>query len=123
MKYILMVFSLLFFASCGGNGSIIGTPIKIGSLEVAEHDFPRQMTWEEANNACNSLGDGWRLPTEDELILIFQNKRDVGAFDDKQWLWSSTEDAYGDVFVQYYSGGQSYLKKDLRFNVRAVRVQ
>ena len=39
---------------------IIGNPIKSGNVEIAEHDFPTQMTWHEAKSACAALGDCWR---------------------------------------------------------------
>jgi len=43
--------------------------IKIDSLEVLAKDIG-QMTWNDANSACDSIGEGWRLPTLDELNLI-----------------------------------------------------
>ena len=60
--------------------SIVGTPIRIGNLEVAQNDFPNQMNWSEAKRACIELGSGWRLPTIDELNLICKNKDKIGGF-------------------------------------------
>ena len=37
---------------------IIGKPVKIGNLLVAENDFPIGMMWDDANKACRSLGKG-----------------------------------------------------------------
>ena len=51
--------------------SIIGKPIKIGKLEVAQNDFPKTMFWNDAVKACTDLGKGWRLPTKDELNLLY----------------------------------------------------
>ena len=34
--------------------------------ELNCHRYGRLYTWESAQRACQSLGDGWRLPTEDE---------------------------------------------------------
>ena len=60
------------------NNKIIGIPIKIGSLEIAQSDFPNEMNWQSAKNACSNLGKGWRLPNNDELNLLFQNKDNIG---------------------------------------------
>jgi hypothetical protein len=43
--------------------------IKIDSLEFLAKDIG-QMSWNDANSACDSIGEGWRLPTLDELNLI-----------------------------------------------------
>jgi antitoxin component YwqK of YwqJK toxin-antitoxin module len=56
---------------------IIGNPFRLGSIEVAEFDFPvyagRMFNLEFLNNTCASLGEGWRLPTKDELKLIYDS--------------------------------------------------
>ncbi|MFN5458479.1 MAG: hypothetical protein ACK5AY_01090, partial [Bacteroidota bacterium] len=46
--------------------------IKETQLEIAENDFPNWMNWKDANNACESLGPDWRLPTSDELSAIYE---------------------------------------------------
>jgi hypothetical protein len=38
-------------------------------LEIAPSDL-KPMTWVNAFNACKSKGEGWRLPTQRELLLI-----------------------------------------------------
>jgi hypothetical protein len=90
----LLFIPLLFVCSMviGQSSEIIGTPIKIGKLEVAKNDFPNtsKIIWSDAKNACASLGKGWRLPTKDELTLMFENKDKIGGFANT-WYWSSTE--------------------------------
>jgi len=34
--------------------------------ELNCRQYGRLYTWESARQACKSLGDGWRLPTDDE---------------------------------------------------------
>ena len=46
---------------------IIGTKVKIDKLEIAQNDFPEEMDWDTAIQACLDLGDGWKLPTDKEL--------------------------------------------------------
>ncbi len=53
--------------------------IKIGNLEVMTEDLGR-MTWDDAKEACANLGDGWRLPTKDELNILYENKHKIVIF-------------------------------------------
>ena len=39
-------------------------------LQVAFKDLENKMTWDEANSACVKLGEGWRLPSLDELKIM-----------------------------------------------------
>jgi hypothetical protein len=72
------------------SASIIGKPIRIGNLEVAQNDFPAPMNWYDAKKACADLGNGWRLPTKDELNIIYKNKDKIGGFASSAY-WSSSE--------------------------------
>jgi hypothetical protein len=72
------------------HNDIIGIPIKIDSLEVAQYDFPEKMSWQSAGSACDSLANGWRLPTEDELKILYNNKDKTRCLGDWNY-WSSNE--------------------------------
>ena len=101
---------------------IIGNTIKIENIEVAEKDFPKNMNWEDAKKACEALGNGWRLPTKDELNILYQNKDKIGGFAGSYYYWSSTEDGYGVAWIQNFSnGGQDYNGKSVPVSVRAVK--
>jgi hypothetical protein len=103
------------------SASIIGKPVRIGNLEVAQNDFPKTMRWNDAVKACTDLGNGWRLPTKYELNLIYLNKDKIGGFINIGY-WSSMEVGYDAVWRQnFYNADQSYVGKDLALNVRAVR--
>ena len=43
-------------------------------IELYTNTIETYMTWEEANLYCVELGHGWRLPTKDELIYMFNNE-------------------------------------------------
>ena len=90
------------------NHPVIGKSIIIGNLEIAEHDFPKLLDWDNAKNACASLGDGWRLPTKEELNILFKNKEKIGGFVHDLY-WSSTKDLsateYTGVWMQYFRDG------------------
>ena len=99
MKKLITILLVTVLTSCGTPPKsntdyihIIGEPIKIGNLEIAQYDFPVAMTWEEANPACFELGLGWRLPTRDEFNILYQNKKKIGGFNNQELYryWSST---------------------------------
>jgi hypothetical protein len=91
----------------------------INGLEVS--DNLGLMSWHEAIVACKSLGPGWRLPTKDELNMLYENKEEIGGFA-FNFYWSSTEfdnlTAWRQVFA---SGTQSTNYKLYASYVRAVR--
>jgi hypothetical protein len=64
--------------------------IVIKNLEVASHDFPKLMTYNEAVAACAELGDGWRLPTIRELNKMRKKTKKLVGFSSSNY-WSSTE--------------------------------
>ena len=121
MKKLLFI-PFLFICSMviGQSSKIIGTPIEIGSLEVAQYDlYP--MNWNDAKKACAVLGNGWRLPTKDELNLVYLNKDKIGGFANN-YYWSSTEFDIDVAWVQnFFQGYENYGTKLNRYYVRAVR--
>jgi hypothetical protein len=91
-------------------------------FEVDQHDLPKAMTWKEAKQTFAELGDGWRLPTKDELNLMYINKVVIGGFANDNY-WSSTEFNNFNAWFQYFGdGSQNYVSKDCAYlNVRVVR--
>ena len=104
------------------SNKVIGTPIKIGKLEVAQNDFPNPFNWDDAKKACAELGDGWRLPTKDELNILFKNKVKIGGFSSNHYL-SSNDGDEGLAWDQTFDDGyQDFADMNDDCNVRAVRV-
>lgn len=101
---------------------VLGTPIKLEKLEIAKHDFPDEMDRQDALEACKSLGEGWRLPTKEELNFIYQNKKKIGGFKAERY-WSSSEHSNSDYgwAHNFVKGNEFYNYKELTYNVRAVR--
>lgn len=100
--------------------SIIGKPFKIDNLVVAQYDFPSMMNWKDAKKACETLGNGWRLPTIDELNILYKNKDKIGCSAVVSY-WSSMElDNF--AWAQFFGNGfeHDYIKND-PYYVRAVR--
>ena len=105
---------------------------KIG-LEVMSEDLG-EFNWEDAKKACADLGDGWRLPTKEELILLYGKKDEIGNFvpQDYEYIaktyWSSTDASYEDEYsyqlayaVDFVSGKVKTPTHPNTLKVRAVR--
>jgi hypothetical protein len=92
MKFFLLLPVLLVTIFCFAQDAkkIIGKPIKIDNLLVAQKDFPDEMEWDEAKKSCQALGSGWRLPTKTELRILYKNRYKIGGFRNT-FYWSSSE--------------------------------
>ena len=116
----------------------VGETLIFNDLEIMSEDLD-DMLWINATEACKKLGEGWRLPTQDELLLIYQNKEKIGGFhfgDNTYWdaqqsnnysasYWSSTEDVSNDHdwawSISFNVGSKSCSGKNGASYVRAVR--
>jgi len=79
MKYIAIILSLMFAileTSCYAQRLTI--QVDGSSIQVANKDLPYQMTWREAMNACDKLGNGWRIPNKKELEAMFEQLHQQG---------------------------------------------
>ena len=102
--------------------NIIGKPVKIGNLIICQYDFPEQMYWDDAVKACKALGDGWRLPNEDEIEYLNQNKVVIGGFNNSIYWMSRNFTAY-DFKLQAYlniTGKTADGKPTMKESVRAI---
>jgi len=114
--------TLLYEKSTISNSSSNNSSVKIGNLEVMTKDLG-EMNWDDAMKACASLGDGWRLPTKDELNILYQNKDKIGGFDNN-YYWSSTECVSQSMFTCDFGSHDAYFtgKWNIdKYSVRAVR--
>lgn len=108
-----------------------GETKRIGKLEFMTKNLSEdKMGWDEAKRACEALGDGWRLPTKEELLLLCEAKDHIGG--GGKWglsggFWSSTEyyrlDKNDMAYWVDFSGcyANKSLKNGSRNYVRAVR--
>ena len=108
------------FSSVHAQANIIGKPIPIPiqyTLQIAQTDFPNQMNWEDAKKACEALGEGWRLPSKDELnsmyddALIFRNNE--YNTNDNFKGFNETNETYGNANLNDFkaSGPQTQQEK------------
>ncbi len=66
MKKLLLLPLLMItcFSFAQDAKEIIGKPVKVGNLLVAENDFPKAMYWEDAKKACEALGQGLEVTNQ-----------------------------------------------------------
>ena len=103
--------------------------VRVGNLEWQSDISPKKMTWQEAKDYAESLGDGWRLPTRTELLtLVDDTKYDpaCSVFPDcpSGWFWTSTPWAGSSSFAWYVyftSGNVGHYDVGLYNRVRCVR--
>ena len=101
--------------------NISGNTITLDKLIIAKIDLPKKMSWDNAQIACSQLGFGWRLPTNDELNLLFQNKAKIGGFKNDGY-WSSVENDLDNVWHKDFNQGKfTYGNKYNGYMVRAVK--
>jgi hypothetical protein len=69
----------------------------------------------------------WRLPTNDELSVMFNNRAAIGGFNQREfdpasWYWSSSPgDDYGAWSLRFSFGNQGHLDKVHPSSARLVR--
>ena len=106
---------------------------------VAESNYKIELDWNEAINTSLLLGQNWRLPTKEELYLIYLNKdalkiKEEGAY----WSSSETEELHIQTNSLGFEKGKSknawlldftngewvdFVQKNTKFKIRFVKDQ
>jgi len=90
----------------------------MSKFEIADKSTEQSLTWYDAEKYVKILGDGWRLPTKEELNQIYQSENDFDALG----YWSGSESVKNGVWVQFFKNGfQDYYIKSYTCLVRPVR--
>jgi hypothetical protein len=107
MKRLLLLPLLMISCLCFAQDAkeIIGKPIKIGGLLVAENDITYVKYWEDGVEACRDLGKGWRLPTNTELRILYLNRKKIKGFLGVNY-WSSSKSKYGRYYYLDFNDGK-----------------
>ncbi len=119
----LLIVTCLSFAQDAKE--IIGKPIKIGNVLVAENDITYVKYWEDGVEACRDLGKGWRLPTNTELRILYLNRKKIKGFVGVNY-WSSSKSKNGHWYFDFNNGKLMTISDFLEFSddiphVRAVK--
>jgi len=104
---------VIYVNSKGDHGMIVS------GKEVGSVNF------EKAQKICAAYEvgsfSGWKLPSKDELNIIYQNRKHLGNYT-KGGYWSSSEEGKNNAWSQNFSNGnQSKANKQSALAVRAVR--
>jgi len=119
MKNLLSIICLLFTVT--SVSQIIGTTYKLDSIEIAQYDLPTEVTWYNAKRECEELGKGWRLPTQEELHQMYNNKDLIGNFVNTNY-WTSTVYNFDYAWMQVFTHGFiAITSKQGYINTRAVK--
>jgi len=78
------------------------------TIEVANKDFTNVMNWWDAIKACKKLGNGWRLPSIDELRVIYKQLHTEGMGD----LSTHNTDWSSSTFSGIAKGAETYSAYD-----------
>jgi hypothetical protein len=72
---------------------------------------------------CEALGDGWRLPSKDELNILYKHKDKIGGFTNYTYWSNSERGSYNlQSSIQDFNNGDQYsLDKGHSIYVRAIR--
>lgn len=101
----------------------------------------KKLTWDEALEFCAGLGEGWNLPSLENMTLLRANcmpgayvdfpaqtqievfkQGGPEAFEVDEWYWTRDQASAGCAWVQLFGNGdQNFNLKYLKLRVRAVR--
>lgn len=108
----------------GPGGGIIFQTDGSKAYEVSE--VLGKYTWEKAKKVAESYRGGsfgdWRLPSKDELDLVYQNLRKPRTITGDEIFWSSSQ-SYAFFWAQNFGDGgrDDYGDGNLEYSVRAIR--
>jgi len=93
--------------------------------EISLSDEKKE-TYEVALSICENKGDGWSLPSKEELINIYKNKQNIidagGRKFESADYWSSTKRNNYEAFaVSFSSGVEEYYSNLERNHFRCIR--
>ena len=103
--------------------------VKVGDLEWQADVPDKRFTWREAKAYAASLGDGWRLPTMQELLSLVDYTTHSPACSvfpncPSEWFWSSSAFSGNSALawgVNFYYGTTYNSAVGDAYRVRCVR--
>lgn len=71
------------------DGSKMGQAISFPNINflIASEDEPEFLTWEDAKQVCSQKGPGWRLPTLDELKVMYLMRSRIKNLNGLEYKW------------------------------------
>jgi hypothetical protein len=87
------------------------------------------LSYEDAVNVCTNKGAGWRLPTKEELILIYYYRSEIEKeegtvkFQKKDYWSSSKRNNYESFVINFATGKESHYSKNIKNPCRCIRYE
>ena len=81
------------------------------------------MNLADAKKACTDLGEGWRLPTKEELNYLFLNRDGITGFTNNNYWSIATNNGSGAWSQNFSNGFQNLIFNIYTYSVRAVRTK
>jgi hypothetical protein len=108
------------------NSEIPTVEINYQTYMVLPKDLNDEYTWQLAVDACNNLTafgyDDWFLPDKIELSALFENKVEIGGFENTfYWSRTSSDNDYSKAFATGFSYYNDFYDKTNNNKVRCVR--
>ncbi len=125
--YYVRSYATCIHGTVYGEEKVVSTEwIEIPSVGIAVQtkDLGR-VDWYTANSMCENSTIGgyndWRLPTKDELMILYNNRQNIGGFNEDRY-WSSSKSSAGYYYYISFSDGTiGGYRSDQKLYVRAVR--
>jgi hypothetical protein len=93
-------------------------------LEMLELSETKEwLNWFEAMEWASKLGDGWYIPSQKELMIIYASPRQK-EFSESGWLWSSTSEVFNDKaawYIYFGFGDARSTGKTGKMHARCIR--
>jgi hypothetical protein len=91
-------------------------------IEVSNHDLEGVYFWNKAKSIARDLGQGWRLPTAEEIKELYKNKEMLNFANYGFWAYWTSETQEDKVFSLFGPNGEIDVNaKEAEFYVRLVR--
>jgi hypothetical protein len=110
------------------NGGVVVSENNGHGFVAAAKDLANPMEYNQSKKACADLilngFDNWRLPTKNELNLLYDNRNKIGGFDMTYVYWSSTSDGSDNTawYIDFNDGTKEFGRYDYGTSkVRCVR--
>jgi hypothetical protein len=84
--------------------------VKFPKMEI--HLAPKKMPWEKAMDYAKNLGDGWRLPTKEELQAYAPQLKKMGV---EGTLWSGSTVSDYSNYAWIVSLGYGFTFNNLKY--------
>jgi hypothetical protein len=105
--------------TCCGNFNFCSGYCNVTSTQ---YEGSGQMNWADAYSTCAGKGSGWRLPTNDELMCMRENKENLPNGYMPDYYWSGTQyDQYRYHCVDFGSTAYSACTLHLLYYVKCVK--